>query len=73
MTSSSGARYLSLEFDADATGIDQIPMKTSANSIIEIFAIGGQQIARVGADKYQTIWQQLPAGVYIVNGRKVVK
>ena len=73
MTSSSGARYLSLEFDADATGIDLIPMKASANSIIEIFAIGGQRIAKVRSDEYQTIWQQLPAGVYIVNSRKVVK
>ena len=73
MTSSSGARSLAIEFDADATGIDLIPMKASDDSIIEIFAIGGQRIAKVGHKEYQSVWQQLPSGVYIVNGRKVIK
>lgn len=77
MTTTSSARTrqsIDIEFDEDeTTGIDDVIMKHSANSIMEIFNLGGQRVAIIRHDEFENFWLALPSGVYIINGKKTIK
>ena len=72
-TSSSNVRCLTIGFEDGATGIDEIPMKYSADGVVEVFALGGQLIVKTCKAEFEKVWQQLPRGVYVVNGKKAIK
>ena len=40
---------------------------------IVIHSLSGQQMARTSQRDFDDVWQQLPKGVYIVNGEKWIK
>ena len=72
-TTSSSRSVLDIEFDDGTTDIDVIPMDCSTDRVIKIFSIGGQCVAKVRNEEFERYWQTLPAGVYIVNGKKTIK
>lgn len=53
--------------------MDEIPLERDVNSIIEVFTISGQNVARMKALEFDDFWHNLPTGVYIVNGKKMIK
>ncbi len=78
MTSSSaGAPYLSIEFDDGTTGFEEILFNSHPSSLntpcIKVYNLNGQLLFSVNQQEYSEKWNQLPSGVYIVNGRKTVK
>jgi hypothetical protein len=74
MTTSSSNRVLSIDFDDDgATGIDEIPMKTQHDATLKVYSISGQLLFSASKEQLDAEWKNLPAGVYIVNGKKMVK
>ena len=72
-TSSSNAKpVINLEFE-ETTGIDEIPVRKDDDSEVEVFTIGGKRVGKVQRTVLSTLWQSLPSGVYIVNGKKQIK
>jgi hypothetical protein len=72
-TSSSGAPYLSIEFDNATTGIDEIPTRSASDETIVIYSLSGQKIVTCKQADFEASWLNLPSGVYIVNGKKRIK
>lgn len=50
-----------------ATGIEETPTATPAAGDAPVYDLNGRRVARAAA------LQALPKGVYIVNGKKVIK
>jgi hypothetical protein len=74
MTTSSSNRVLSIDFDDDATtGIDEIPMKAQREAIVKVYSISGQLLFSASKEQLDAEWKNLSPGVYIVNGKKMVK
>ncbi len=63
-----GVKSLSLNIDGETTSIDAIDADTAVQLPADIYSVGGQLIRR-NADNLDN----LPAGVYIVNGKKFIK
>ncbi len=63
-----GVKALSLNIDGETTGIDAIDAESAVQLPADIYSVGGQLIRR-NADSLDN----LPAGVYIVNGKKFIK
>jgi hypothetical protein len=72
-TSSSSARSLTIDFEDDATGIDEIPMAERSGRRVKVYSLSGLLLIDSELGKWETLWQQLPSGVYIVNGKKTIK
>lgn len=71
MTSTSGARYLAIEFDDETTGMDGIP-SVAGEKRIRVYSLTGQLIIDATESEYKSLQQQLSSGVYIINGKKAV-
>lgn len=71
MTSTSGARYLAIEFDDETTGMDGIP-SVAGEKRIRVYSLTGQLIIDATESEYKSLQQQLLSGVYIINGKKAV-
>jgi hypothetical protein len=63
-----GVKALSLNIDGETTGIEALDSESAAQLPADIYSVGGQLIRR-NADSLDN----LPAGVYIVNGKKFIK
>ena len=72
-TSSSAARSLTIEFEDEVTGIDEIPLKEQRGGIVKVYTLTGLLMFSVPQSEFAEKWQRLPSGVYIVNGRKMIK
>lgn len=72
-TSSSNARTIAIEFEDDATGIDEIPQSGQKGRIIKVYSLSGTLLLQTDRESLPKHWETLPAGVYIVNGKKIVK
>ena len=72
----SDAFYGTLEepivFDLDLTGIDNVSTYVMGNITSDVYDLSGRLVYSPKADKRNNGLKQLPRGVYIVNGRKVV-
>ena len=74
-TSSNGTRTRSIgiEFDDDATAIDIVPATGGETDIVKVYSMNGILVLQTDHESLQKQWESLPAGVYIVNGKKVLK
>lgn len=65
---------INIEFDNETTAIDEVLLSSgTGEAIIEVFSLGGQRLAKLQKGEFENFWQTLPAGVYIVNGKIVIK
>ena len=74
MTSSSSTRsVIEINFDDGMTDIDDIQLTADEDQEITIHTLSGQEVARTILRDFDQIWNSLPMGVYIVNGKKWIK
>ena len=74
MTGSSSTRgIIEINFDDGATDMLDILLPTDESQEITIHTLSGQQITRTTQRDFDAVWQQLPKGVYIINGKKMIK
>lgn len=62
-----------INFDEGTTNIFDIQLSTDESKEIIIHTLNGQRITRTTQRNFDVVWQQLPRGVYIVNGKKRIK
>ena len=73
MTSNSAmSKTISIEFENGATGIDEVLITGEGRNVVKVYSIDGQLLIDSKSVGWKSRWQLLPAGVYIVNGRKVL-
>ena len=74
MTGSSSTRgIIEISFDDGATDMLDILLPTDESQKVSIHTLSGQQIIRTTQRDFDAFWQQLPKGVYIINGKKWIK
>ena len=71
--SSSTRGVIEIDFDDDKTGLDNILFSTDENSEVTIYTISGRKVSTSQKARLDETLEQLPKGVYIVNGKKIVK
>ena len=59
--------------EVSSMGIDAILFFTNDIQDVTIYSLSGQLVGRTKQKDIDGVWQQLPKGVYIVNGKKKVK
>ena len=72
-TSSSGARTLAIEFEDGATGIEDMPIMYRSEGRVKVYNLTGLLMFSVPQSDFAEKWKYLPSGVYIVNGKKMIK
>ena len=74
MTGSSSTRgIIEINFDDGTTDIDDILLTTNEEQEITIHSLSGQHVTNTTQCDFNAVWQKLPKGVYIVNGKKMIK
>ncbi len=74
MTGSSSTRgIIEISFDDGTTDMLDILLPTDESQKVSIHTLSGQQIICTAQRDFDAVWQQLPKGVYIVNGKKWIK
>ena len=74
MTGSSSTRgIIEISFDDGTTDMLDILLPTNESQKVSIHTLSGQQIIRTTQCDFDAVWQQLPKGVYIINGKKRIK
>ena len=73
VSSSAGSRSISIEFDDGTTGVDEIPLVSNNEGRVKVYSISGQKVIDTRMADFEAYWQQLPSGIYIVNGKKKAK
>ena len=71
-TSDSNAKRAFLIDFSEATGIDELPAMTGNEGKIAIYNLSGQHIITTDNGHISEVKAQLPAGIYIINGKKTV-
>ena len=64
---------MSIEFDDGTTGVDEIPLVGYNEGRVKVYSISGQKVIDTRMADFEACWQQLPSGIYIVNGKKKAK
>ena len=73
MTSSSAmSKTISREFENGATGIEEMLITGEGDDVVKVYSLDGQLLINSTRSDWESHRQLLPAGVYILNGRKVV-
>ena len=62
-----------ISFDNGTTDILDVLLSTDDSKEMTIYTLSGQQVARTTQRDFDSVWQQLPKGVYIINGKKWIK
>lgn len=73
ISDSSARGVIEINFDDGTTDMLDILLPTDEGQEMTIHTLSGQQITRTTQRDFDAVWQQLPKGVYIVNGRKMIK
>ena len=73
MTGSSSRGIIEINFDDGTTDMLDILYSTDESREVTIHTLSGQQVIRTTQREFDAVWQQLPKGVYIVNGKKMIK
>ena len=64
---------IEINYDSGTTDILDVLLSTDDYQEMTIHTLSGQQVARTTQRDFNTVWQQLPKGVYIVKGKKLIK
>ena len=59
--------------DDGTTDMFDILLPTDESQEVTIHTLSGLQITRTTQRDFDAVWQQLPKGVYIINGKKWIK
>ena len=70
-TASSARRYISINDDM-TTGIEEISVLMDESKGLRIYNLKGQLIKTEHGESIDEVGRLLPAGVYVVNGRKLI-
>ena len=73
ISNSSTRGIIEISFDDGTTDMFDILLPTDESQEVTIHTLSGQQVARTTQRDFNTVWQQLPKGVYIVKGKKLIK
>ena len=73
MNDNSTRGVIEINFDDGTTDLDGILLSADDANEITIHILNGQQVAHTTMRDFDIVWQQLPKGVYIVNGVKRIK
>ena len=73
MTGSSTRGIIEINFDDGTTDMLDILFSSDEFRELTIHTLSGLQVTRTTQRDFDTVWQQLPKGVYIVNGKKKIK
>ena len=73
MTTNSNTRSIGIEFNNGTTDIDEIPLSGVREGRVRVYSLGGQLLINSDESNWESLWQRLPSGVYIVNGKKTIK
>ena len=73
MTGGSSRGIVEINFDDGTTDMPDILFSTDESQEITIHTLSGQQVTRTIQRDFDAVWLQLPKGVYIVNGKKMIK
>jgi hypothetical protein len=70
---SSTRGVIEIGFSDGTTGMADVIGAFDADRPIDIYTLSGQKVAQTKQSEIDNILNQLPHGVYIVNGKKIVK
>ena len=73
ISDSSTRGIFEINFDGGATDIDRILFSVDEGQKVTIHTLSGLQVVSTTQRDFDAVWQQLPKGVYIVNGTKWIK
>jgi hypothetical protein len=73
MTGSSSRGIVEINFDDGTTDIEAILFTADDCQEMTINTLSGQQVTRTTKHDIGQVWDNLPKGVYIVNGKKKIK
>jgi hypothetical protein len=62
-----------VNYDNGSTDMLDIIFSTDDAQELTIYTLGGLQVARTTQHGFNSVWQQLPKDIYIVNGNKKIK
>jgi hypothetical protein len=72
MTTASGARSIAIADDMMTTGIRDIMEMLDEQKGVNVYNLKGQLIKTEDCKTLEQVKKTLPAGVYIVNGQKMI-
>ena len=72
MTTTSGARSITIADDMMTTGIHDIMEMIDEEKVVRVYNLKGQLIKIEDGKTLEQVKKTLPAGVYIINGQKLV-
>jgi hypothetical protein len=64
---------IKINFDDYTTEMNQILISPNEGQKVIIYTLSGQQVASSNQCNIELLWNYLPKGVYIVNGKKLIK
>ena len=70
---SSTRGIIEIGFGDGTTGMAEVMAIYDVDRLIDIHALNGQKVAQAKQSELDNVINQLPCGVYIVNGKKIVK
>ena len=73
ISDSSTRGIIEINYDNGTTDMLNILFSTDDAQQVIIHSLSGLQVARTTQRDFDAVWQQLPKGVYIVNGKKLIK
>ena len=73
MTGSSSRGIVEINFDDSTTDMLDILFSADDAQEVIIHSLNGQQVTRTTQRDIDTVWNLLPKGVYIINGKKMIK
>jgi len=70
----SNTRSIDIIFaDGETTDIDNVMFSTDEDKELNIISLSGHIIRKISQRDFENVWNTLPKGVYIVNGKKFIK
>ena len=73
MTGSSTRGIIEINFDDGTTDMLDVLFSSDESREVTVHSLSGQQVSRTTQYEFDTVWNLLPKGVYIINGKKMIK
>ena len=70
---SSSRGFYEINMEDDTTCMDDLLMEGGSNQIVSIYSLGGQLVRKVRQCDLEDVMNLLPKGVYVVNGKKIIR
>ena len=73
MTGNSSRGIIEINYDNGTTDMFDILFSTDDGEEVTIYTLGGLQVSHTTQRDFDAVWQQLPKGIYLVNGNKRIR